>query len=227
MEEIQKNYIPAAGHDWVLPLYDPMMKLLGGDEARRTLVEGARLRPGQRILDIGCGTGSLLVLIKQLYPESLVIGLDPDPKALARARRKAEKAFLSIQFDQAFSHELPYDDASIDRVFSSYMLHHLTGDQKEQTLKEIRRVLRPSGLFCLLDFAGPDSGNISRLGRWIHSSRQLKENSEQRILNLLSQAGFADPKKVDERAVLFGHVRAKYYQASVPDGLSRNERDQW
>jgi ubiquinone/menaquinone biosynthesis C-methylase UbiE len=67
MEQIQRDFIPAAGHDWVLPLYDPMMKLLGGDEARRTLVEGARLNPGQRILDIGCGTGSLLVVIKRLY----------------------------------------------------------------------------------------------------------------------------------------------------------------
>jgi ubiquinone/menaquinone biosynthesis C-methylase UbiE len=125
MEEIQKKLYSRRRSRLVLPLYDPMMKLLGGDEARRTLVEGAWLRPGQRILDIGCGTGSLLVLIKQLYPESLVIGLDPDPKALARARRKAEKAFLSIQFDQGFSHKLPYDDASMDRVFSSYMLHHL------------------------------------------------------------------------------------------------------
>jgi len=94
MEQIQRDFIPAAGHDWVLPLYDPMMKLLGGDEARRTLVEGARLNPGQRILDIGCGTGSLLVLIKCLYPESAVLGVDPDPKALARARRKAESVRL-------------------------------------------------------------------------------------------------------------------------------------
>jgi ubiquinone/menaquinone biosynthesis C-methylase UbiE len=155
MEEIQKNYIPAAGHDWALPFYDTMMKWLGGDETRRILLKGTGLQPGQRILDIGCGTGSLAVLVKQLYPESLVVGLDPDPKALARARRKAGKAFVSIQFDQGFSYELPYGDASIDRVFSSYMLHHLQGDKKERTLMEVRRVLRPQGVFCLLDFAGP------------------------------------------------------------------------
>jgi len=215
MEQIQRDFIPAAGHDWVLPLYDPMMKLLGGDEARRTLLEGARLNPGQRILDIGCGTGSLLVLIKRLYPESAVLGLDPDPKALARARRKAEKAFVSIHLDRGFSHNLPYGDASIDRVLSSYMLHHLTADEKKQTLEEVRRVLRPGGLFCLLDFAGPECGDFSLLARLIHSSRHLKENSEERILSLLLRAKFADPKKVDERGILFGHVRAKYYQASV------------
>ena len=216
MEQLQRDFIPAAGHDWVLPLYDPMMKFLGGDEARRTLLQGARLNPGQRILDIGCGTGSLLVLIKRLYPESVVLGLDPDPKALARARRKTERSVVSIQLDQGFSHNLPYGEASIDRVFSSYILHHLTADEKEQTLKEVRRVLRPGGLFCLLDFAGPESGDFSLLARLIHSSRHLKENSEEQILRFLSHADFTDPKKVDERAILFGHVRARYYQASAP-----------
>lgn len=217
MEEVQRSYIPAAGHDWFLPLYDPMMKLSGGEEARRALLDGARLEPGQRILDIGCGTGSLVLVVKLLYPESFVIGLDPDPKALARARQKAEKAAVSIQFDQGFSYELPYGDASIDRVFSSYVLHHLRGDEKERTLKEVRRELKPKGVFCLSDFGGPECGESSRLARWIHSSRQLKENSEDRILELLARTGFAHAKKVDERAILFGHVCTKYYQGSVPD----------
>jgi len=79
-----RTYLPAAGHDWSLPLYDPIVKLLGGDAARRALLEQAALRPGQRVLDVGCGTGTLATLIKQLYPDVEVVGLDPDPKALAR-----------------------------------------------------------------------------------------------------------------------------------------------
>src|SRR5918994_1732899 len=86
MEEIQKTYLPAAGHDWMLPLYDPLVKLLGGDRARRALLDQALIRPGHRILDIGCGTGTLVVLLKCLHPGVEGIGLDPDPKALARAR---------------------------------------------------------------------------------------------------------------------------------------------
>ncbi|HXV80812.1 MAG TPA: class I SAM-dependent methyltransferase [Candidatus Binatia bacterium] len=215
MKNIQKGYIPAAGHDWVLPFYDPMMKLLGGEKVRRTLLDQAAIQPGQCVLDIGCGTGSLVVLIKRLNPEVRVIALDPDPKALARARRKAKHASVSIKFDQGFSHELPYPEASIDRVFSSFMLHHIPSDKREKTLKEVRRVLSPDGFFYLLDFDGPESRGVSSLGRMIHSSQHLKENSEHRILALMTQAGFADPKKIDEGAMLFGQVRTKSYAASV------------
>ena len=59
----RRTYLPAAGHDWFLPLYDPFVKLVGGDRARRALLEQAEMRPGQRVLDVGCGTGSLVVLI--------------------------------------------------------------------------------------------------------------------------------------------------------------------
>src|SRR6266478_2037249 len=120
-----RSYLPAAGHDWSLPLYDPMVKLLGGDAARAVLLDQAAVRPADRVLDIGCGTGTLAVLIKRRYPAVEVVGLDPDPRALARARRKAQRAALSIQLDRGFADELPYADGSFDRVFSSFMLHHL------------------------------------------------------------------------------------------------------
>src|SRR5438270_8100613 len=123
MTESSRTYLPAAGHDWLLPLYDPIVKLLGGDAARRALLEQACIRPGQRILDIGCGTGSLVVLIKRQHPDVDVVGLDPDPKALARGRHKAARASVSIQFDQGFADALPYTDAAFDRVFSSFMFH--------------------------------------------------------------------------------------------------------
>src|SRR5919108_839270 len=169
MEQIQKTYLPAAGHDWLLPLYDPLVKLLGGDVARRTLLNHALIRSGHRVLDIGCGTGTLVVLIKRLHPDVDVIGLDPDPKALARARRKAERAGLSIQFNQGFSDELPYAEASFDRVFSSFMLHHLEAIEKENTLREVRRVLKPGGSLPLLDFATSESTGAGILTRWLHS----------------------------------------------------------
>jgi ubiquinone/menaquinone biosynthesis C-methylase UbiE len=211
-----RTYIPAAGHDWSLPLYDPIVKLLGGDAARRVLLDQAAIRPSQRVLDIGCGTGTLLVLIKRLHPDVDVVGLDPDPKALARGRRKAERASVAIQFDQGFSDELPYPDASVDRVFSSFMFHHLRGDEKEGMLREVRRVLRPGGFLSLLDFGGPESGADGFLARLLHSSHHLRDNSEGRILALMSQAEFAGPKKVSQGALLFGRVRINYYQGSVP-----------
>jgi ubiquinone/menaquinone biosynthesis C-methylase UbiE len=103
MTKSRRTYIPAAGHDWFLPLYDLMTKLMGADQARRALLDQAELWPVHRVLDIGCGTGSLAVLLKRLYPEVDVVGIDPDPKALARARQKAERAAVSLRFDQGFS----------------------------------------------------------------------------------------------------------------------------
>jgi len=102
MSESTRTYLPAAGHDWALPLYDPIVKLLGGERARRILLDQATLQPGYRVLDIGCGTGTLAILSKRLHPAVTIVGIDPDPKALARARRKASCAAVSIQFDQDF-----------------------------------------------------------------------------------------------------------------------------
>lgn len=216
MMETSRTYLPAAGHDWALPFYDPLVKLLGGDQARRALLDQAVLRSGQRVLDIGCGTGSLVVLIKRLHPDIEVVGLDPDPKALARAKRKAERGSARIQFDQGFADELPYPEASFDRVFSSLMFHHLGRDGKEAMLREVRRILKPGGFLSLLDFAGPEAGADSFLARLVHSNHQLSDNSEGRILGFMSRAGFTSPKKVSQGAMLFGRARINYYQASMP-----------
>jgi SAM-dependent methyltransferase len=216
MLQSEKAYLPAAGHDWLLPLYDPLVKLLGGDTARTILLDQATIRPGHRVLDIGCGTGTLAILIKRLHPDVDVVGLDPDPKALARAKRKAERSAVSIRLDQGFSHELPYSEASFNRVFSTFMFHHLMVDKREKTLYEVRRVLTPGGSLHMLDFTGTEASGHGLLARHFHSSHRLKDNSEERILALMNRAGFISCEKVIEGAMLFGSLRIAYYQASAP-----------
>jgi len=211
MSESTRTYLPAAGHDWTLPLYDPIVKLLGGDRARRILLDQAALQPGYRALDIGCGTGTLAILSKRLHPDVAIVGIDPDPKALARARRKASRAGVSIQFDQGFGDELPYPEASFDRVFSSFMFHHLPSAEKGKTLRAVRRVLKPGGAFHMLDFEGPEGGTHGVLAHLFHSSERLKENSENQVLSLMRQSGLSDPSKVDEQAMLFGRIA--YFRA--------------
>jgi ubiquinone/menaquinone biosynthesis C-methylase UbiE len=213
MEEYQRTYIPAAGRDWALPLYDPIVKLFGGDHARKALLDQSAIQTGYRVLDIGCGTGSLVALIKRLHPDVDVVGLDPDPKALARARRKTEQTKALIQLDQGFSDDLPYPDASFDRVFSSFMLHHLQAGEREKTLREVRRVLKSGGSLHLLDFAGLESSENGFLARLFHSSHSMKDNSDSRIIALMSQAGLANPRLIGRRAILFGQIA--YYQASA------------
>jgi len=211
--EGRRSFLPAAGHDWLLPFYDPFVKLFGGDKARRTLLDQATIRAGQRVLDVGCGTGTFAISIERLHPNVEVVGLDPDPRALDRAERKARREAVSVRFDRGFSDRLPYPDASFDRVFSSFMFHHLSANEKEPTLCEIRRVLRPGGSFHLLDFGGSHEKR-GLLTRFIHSSHRLADNSEERILELMARAGFAEAKTIGCRAFLF--ARIAYYAAIAP-----------
>jgi ubiquinone/menaquinone biosynthesis C-methylase UbiE len=205
-----RTYLPAAGRDSLLPFYDLMTSLMGADRARRGLLDRAQIRPGHRILEIGCGTGSLLIQLKQLYPETDVVGLDPDPKALARASHKAMRAAVSIRFDRGFGDDLPYPEASFDRVLSSLMFHHISTDEKPKTLGAVRRVLKPGGEFHMLDFEGQQKG-AHFLARSLHSSDRLKDNSDSRVLHFMTEAGLAEPQKIGHQKMLFGHIA--YYRA--------------
>jgi len=208
-----RTYVPAAGHHWALPLYDPLVRLMGGDRARLGLVQQAGIRPGQRVLDVGCGTGTLALQLKRLHPEAAIVGIDPDPKVLARAKRKLERAGLGAQLDQGFADAMPYEDASFDRVLSSFMFHHLGGDEKLGMLREVRRLLKPGGLLYLLDFDGPESGAHGVLGRWLHSSHMLSDNSERRVLALMEQAGLAGASVVARGRMLLGLVAYSTYSS--------------
>ena len=203
--EEQRNYIPAATYDWLLPLYDVFSKLFGTAAAHRQLVDQADIEPNHQVLDIGCGTGNLTLLVKRLHPRAEVVGLDPDPKALVRARRKAEEQGFAVRFDRGFSDELPFGEASFDRVLSALMLHHLALDAKEKTLREARRVLRSGGAFYALDFAGTH-GIIAHLFRHAHLADQ------HRIPGLMQEAGFTQVTELAPRDTIIGRI--SYWRAS-------------
>jgi ubiquinone/menaquinone biosynthesis C-methylase UbiE len=207
MHATRKAYLPAAGKDWLLPLYDPFTKLLGVEAFHRRLINQATISPGDRVLEIGCGTGNLAILIKRLNPAAQVVGLDPDPKALARARWKAQRRGSEIQFDQGFSEELPYPDASFDRVFSAFMLHHVKPDAKPVSLREAFRVLKPEGSLHLADFDEGErlSGGLHGfLASIFHSHHGSSPHYS--VLALMQHAGFVDPKKVADQTAVLGRI---------------------
>ena len=215
VSETRREFLPAAGRDVFLPLYDPIVSLMGGARAREELVKQANIQPNQRVLDLGCGTGTLVVLLKRKYPAAEIVGVDPDPKALQRAQKKVRRAGVAVQLDEGFADELPYEAGTFDRVLSSFMLHHLEEHEREKTLREVLRVLKPAGTFHLLDFAGGEDNAPGRLGRMVNSHARLEDNSQQRILQLMRRAGFVDAQKVKDGSMLFGLLPTAYYQAGT------------
>lgn len=214
MAHDHRTYIPAAGHDWLLPFYDVVTSLMGGASLHRQLVDQACLEAGQRVLEIGCGTGNLTTMVKTLHPAVDVVGLDPDPKALERARRKAEQLGVRVDLDRGFADDLTYPDASYDRVLSALMFHHLDRDGKERSLRQIRRVLKAGGSLHLLDFGATDGHPEGMLARALHRSDHMRDNARDTVLAFMRDAGFAEPSEVGQRRTIFGRVL--FYQASNP-----------
>jgi ubiquinone/menaquinone biosynthesis C-methylase UbiE len=147
-------FVPGLGHAGLTPLYDLVTRLSGLNGLFKEMIKQADARPGQRVLDVGCGTGNLLLALGRHQPGVELAGLDPDARMLARAQRKARRAGVAVSWQRGFGQELPYPDGSLDRVFSSMMLHHLEPQAKEALLADVRRVLRPEGMLVLADVDG-------------------------------------------------------------------------
>ena len=207
----ERSYLQAAGWQWLLPLYDQWAKLLGADRVRNKILGQAVFAPDHRVLDIGCGTGSLAVLIKQLYSRVAVFGLDADTQALAFGQRKAARRGLNIQFDSGVSDQLPYGDASFDHVFCTFMFSLLPRVQKTATFHEIRRVLKSSGSFHLLDLAKMPRGGF--LLTSLHPGHRFEVCTEDQILALLDGAGFHHARKTGQDTIWVWPVAS--YQASA------------
>jgi ubiquinone/menaquinone biosynthesis C-methylase UbiE len=202
-----RPYLPAAGRDAFLRFYDPLTRLLGFTRAIRPLLAQADLRPGQAVLDIGCGTGTLAVLIKKEHPGIEVTGLDPDPLALERATRKAARAGVQVRFDRGFGDALPYPDARFDRVFSSMMFHHLGKNERTKTLAEVHRVLKPGGRLEFVDLAG---GSHNFLAQVLHGG-QLNAAMAERLIARMREAGFVDARHTRVLRTAIGVLA--YFQA--------------
>jgi ubiquinone/menaquinone biosynthesis C-methylase UbiE len=183
------DYIPAAGSDAFLPGYDLLTRVLGMNRVYDTLVAQIELADGQRVLEIGCGTGNVTTRVKRAAPGADVVGTDPDPLALARAQRKA-RGMTGIRFDRAYAQELPFSDGEFDRVLSSMMLHHLDDDVKAATAAEIHRVLRPGGTLHIVDIGGPMTAHDGFAARRMLRSPHIVGSLGDAIPRLLRSVGF-------------------------------------
>lgn len=207
------DYLPAAGHDLLLPGYDLLTRLLGMNRVYDTLIAQAELAGDLRVLEIGCGTGNLTIRAKCAHPAAELIGSDPDPRALTRAQRKA-RGLTGIRFERGYAQQLPYADGEFDRVLSSMMLHHLDDDVKADAAAEIFRVLRPGGRLHVVDVGGDMTVRDGLAARLIMHNRHAAGNLGDSIPRLLRTAGF-DCTEVDaQRHRVIG--RLTYYRATRP-----------
>jgi ubiquinone/menaquinone biosynthesis C-methylase UbiE len=152
----ERAYLPALRWRALTPLFDTAVRVTARERTmKHRLLDQAGVTGPESVLDLGSGTGTLAMLLKQRSPEARVTGLDADSEILAIARRKAGEAGHDIDFVEGFSTALPFPPGSFDVVLSTLFFHHLTGEAKRTTLTEVHRVLRPGGRLHVGDWGRP------------------------------------------------------------------------
>jgi SAM-dependent methyltransferase len=207
-----KRYIPALSFRWLTPLYDPLLKWgMRETTFKRALIAKADIQPGMKILDLGCGTGTLTVMIKQAHPTADVTGVDGDPAVLAIAHQKAAKTGVDITLDKGLAYALPYPDRTFDRVLSSLVFHHLTGENKQKAFGEILRVLKPGGELHLVDFGVQRTPLMRFLSGLVSRFEETGENLAGRLPQMMQAAGFEFVSETGVQPTIFGSI--SFYQA--------------
>ena len=152
----QSGYLPALRWKALTPLFDYVVRITTRERSSKLkLIEQAGIADRDSVLDLGCGTGTLAIWLKQRVSEAQIAGVDADPDVLSRARRKAFAASTPLEFVEASSTQLPFPDESFDAVLSTLFFHHLRDPEKRKTLAEVARVLRPGGELHVADYGRP------------------------------------------------------------------------
>jgi ubiquinone/menaquinone biosynthesis C-methylase UbiE len=205
-------------HGWFIDTYLFRGK---GRELRQRAANLAHIQPGEQVLDVGCGTGTLAIEVQHLVGSmGRVAGVDPGKEQIARARAKAARCHVPIEFQIGVIEQLAFPDQTFDVVLSTLMMHHLPASLKREGLAEIVRVLKPDGRLVIADFTRKQerAGQAARF----HAGG----SSVQDLAAIVSDAGFSQVEMEEMQPPRFsafpgaGFVRA--YKSS--DAYAINER---
>lgn len=210
------KYLPALSYAWLTPLYDPILRWTMRDTTfKRRLVAQAQIERGHRVLDLGCGTATLTLLIKKAYPEAEVVGLDGDLRIIKVAKAKVAKAGLDISLVCGLSFALPYADSSLDRVLSSLLFHHLNGENKVATLREMLRILCPGGRLLIADLGPPDNVLMYFISLIMGRLEETTDNVMGLLPKMCQDAGFVQVEETARYSTVFGTL--SFYKALKPE----------
>ena len=189
----QARYIPALRFHQLTPLYDPLLKWVMRERTLKTaLIRHARIEPGMRVLDLGCGTGTLTIMAQRAHPGATFTGLDGDPRVLAAAADKAHG--LGIHWELGLANNLPFPDTHFDRVLTSLVIHHLDGAGKQEALREARSVTAPWSVLTRLQAA---------VMRHVERADDIFAG---RLPTFIVDAGFDPVDELARNATIFGPV---------------------
>lgn len=192
-----EKFIPAARFNALTERFDFICELIGFDKNYRRQVLDALNLPNKklRVLDVGCGTGTLAVELKKKKSLIELYGVDPDEKILALARKKIMKNNVTINLKQAYAQKLPFADNHFDAAYSSLVWHHIPDTAKQECFDEVFRVLKKGNVFVLSDMGKPKHWWIPSHTHYARFFEDGKANYEGRIPGMMEKAGFKIVKR--------------------------------
>ena len=201
------NFIPALRLRLLTPVYDTFLRVV----MRETTIKSrlvTLLHPGdhENILDFGCGTGTLTLMIKRAGPGCIVYGIDIDPQVLGIAKKKARHDGVEIHLVLYNGVTLPFDDESFDKVVSSLVIHHLPAGEKPGIFRELYRVLKNGGELHIMDFGIQRSLYARLLSSVVKYLEPIEDNIRGKIPECLIRSGFPDAEEVTYENTLVGTV---------------------
>ena len=176
--------------------HDILVQLMGlGVTGRnsRMIIEMAKVKPGDKVLDVGCGTGDLTLTAKHYVGVSgSAHGIDASPEGINLARKKAKRSDSQAVFEVGLIEKIPYPEETFDIVINRLVIHHLPDHLKLRGIAEIFRVLKPGGLVFLADFKPPTNPILTHIILSLVGHKTMMQSSLKDILPMLKKVGFVD-----------------------------------